>query len=148
MLYVFIWMLHMSQWLYTYVANVCSKCFTCFRRMLQVFYLDVAYAAVVIYICCKHMFQLFRMLQQVRLVSSRALLGQSACVHGERQSGPAPNERRTRHPCTTRRGTHGGPCSRSTHGYACCAPSPLSRIGLSHMVIALALGCVRYALFR
>jgi hypothetical protein len=36
----FIWMLHMFvdlQWLYTYVASVCFKCFTCFRRMLQVF---------------------------------------------------------------------------------------------------------------
>jgi hypothetical protein len=26
----------------TYVSSVCSKCFTCSRRMLQVFYLDVA----------------------------------------------------------------------------------------------------------
>jgi hypothetical protein len=25
----------MLQWLYTYVASVCSKCFICFRRMLQ-----------------------------------------------------------------------------------------------------------------
>jgi hypothetical protein len=38
---VFIWMLHMLQWLYTYIASVCSKCFTYFRRILQVFYLDV-----------------------------------------------------------------------------------------------------------
>jgi hypothetical protein len=30
-------MLHMLQWLYTYVARVCSKCFICCRRMLQVF---------------------------------------------------------------------------------------------------------------
>ena len=28
---------------HTYVASVCFKCFSCFKRMLQVFYLDVAY---------------------------------------------------------------------------------------------------------
>jgi hypothetical protein len=28
-------MLHMLQWLYTYVISVCFKCFICFRRMLQ-----------------------------------------------------------------------------------------------------------------
>jgi hypothetical protein len=38
--------LHMLQWLYTYVASVYFKCFICFfRRMLQVFYLDVAYVS-------------------------------------------------------------------------------------------------------
>jgi hypothetical protein len=31
----FIWMFHMLQWLYLYVASVCFKCFICFRRMLQ-----------------------------------------------------------------------------------------------------------------
>jgi hypothetical protein len=52
-------MLHMLQWLYIYVANVCPQCFTyfftrmlqpclpgcciCFTHMLQMFYLDVAY---------------------------------------------------------------------------------------------------------
>jgi hypothetical protein len=30
----FIWMLHMLQWLDTYVANICSKYFICIRRML------------------------------------------------------------------------------------------------------------------
>ena len=45
----FIWMLHMFQWLYTYVARVYSKCFRC---MLQVFYLNVAHVAVAIHICC------------------------------------------------------------------------------------------------
>jgi hypothetical protein len=40
-LHVFIWMLHMLQWLYTYAASVCSKIFTYFRRMLQVFYPDI-----------------------------------------------------------------------------------------------------------
>jgi predicted DsbA family dithiol-disulfide isomerase len=32
----------MLQWLYTYVSSVCSDCFICFRRMSQVFHLDVA----------------------------------------------------------------------------------------------------------
>jgi hypothetical protein len=36
----------MLQWLYTYVASVYSNCFIYFRRMLQVFYLNVAYVAV------------------------------------------------------------------------------------------------------
>jgi hypothetical protein len=54
----FIWMLHMLQWLYTYVANVCFKC-NCFKRMLQVFYLDVAYVALAIHICGKCIFQMF-----------------------------------------------------------------------------------------
>jgi hypothetical protein len=30
-----IWMLHMLQWLYTYVASLCVKYFTCIRRILQ-----------------------------------------------------------------------------------------------------------------
>jgi hypothetical protein len=42
---------------YTRMLQVYSKCFTCFTRMLQAFYLDVAYAAVVIHICYKRMFQ-------------------------------------------------------------------------------------------
>jgi hypothetical protein len=61
MLYVFIWMLHILQWLYMYVVSVCSKCFTYFKYMLQVFYLDVAYVVVVIHICCKRVFQLFHL---------------------------------------------------------------------------------------
>jgi hypothetical protein len=39
-------MLHMLQWLYMYVAKVCSKCFICFfRHKLQVCFLDVAYVS-------------------------------------------------------------------------------------------------------
>jgi hypothetical protein len=45
----FIWMLHMFHWLYMYVANVR------FKRMLEVFYLDVTYLAVVIHICYKYL---------------------------------------------------------------------------------------------
>jgi hypothetical protein len=40
--------LHMFQWLYIYVASVYSKCFICFRYMLQVFISDITYVAVAI----------------------------------------------------------------------------------------------------
>jgi hypothetical protein len=55
--------LHMFQWLYTYVTIVCFKYFNYFKRMLQVFYLDVAYVvvayvAVTIHVGCKCMFQI------------------------------------------------------------------------------------------
>jgi hypothetical protein len=50
-------MLHMLQWLYTYVARVCSKCFICFRHMLQIyvqmFDLFEMYVAIVSSECCK-----------------------------------------------------------------------------------------------
>jgi hypothetical protein len=46
-------MLNMLHWLYTYVVSVCFKCFICFKRILQVFYLDVAYVAMLIHIYCK-----------------------------------------------------------------------------------------------
>jgi hypothetical protein len=49
------------------VASVCSKCFICFRRMLQVFYLDVAYVASV---CFKYFNCFRRMLRQVFHVPS------------------------------------------------------------------------------
>jgi hypothetical protein len=35
---VYLRMLHMLQWLYTYVSIVCSKCFIYIRPMLQVFH--------------------------------------------------------------------------------------------------------------
>jgi hypothetical protein len=51
-----------------YVASVYFKCFRCFRGMLQVFYMgiaivdrDVAHVAIVVYICCKRLFQLFHL---------------------------------------------------------------------------------------
>jgi hypothetical protein len=34
-----------------------------FKRMLQVFYLDVAYVALAIHVCCKCMFQMFHLFQ-------------------------------------------------------------------------------------
>jgi hypothetical protein len=83
-----IMMLHMLQWLYTYVVNVCSKCFICFRHMLQevLFYvasvswasesdprvrdtditkvdLDVVYVAMAIYVCYRYLFKVFHLLQ-------------------------------------------------------------------------------------
>jgi hypothetical protein len=88
----FIWMLHILQWLYTYVASVSSKYFTYFRRMLQAFYLDVVYVVVVIHICCKHMFQLFHQVSVCcgRCSDSRAC---TRCTHPSSTTmlcGPAP----------------------------------------------------------
>jgi hypothetical protein len=58
-------MLHMLQWLYMHVA---SGCFKCFRRMLQVFHLDVAkvdmdvaYVSIATQVCCKCMLQMFQL---------------------------------------------------------------------------------------
>ena len=56
-------MFHLFQ---TYVASVLSICFICcngYTRMLQVFYLDVAYVAVAIHICCKRLFKKFHLFQ-------------------------------------------------------------------------------------
>jgi hypothetical protein len=58
-----------------HVANICFKCFRCFRGTLEVFYIDVvkvdrdvskvdpdvAYVAMVVYICCKRMFPMFHL---------------------------------------------------------------------------------------
>jgi hypothetical protein len=64
----------MLQWLYTYFASICFKCFTYFRRVLHVFYLDVAYVAVAIHISCMSMFQMFHMLQTyIPIVVANAL---------------------------------------------------------------------------
>jgi hypothetical protein len=52
-----------------HVANVCFKCFRYFRGILQVFYIDVAkvdrdvaYVAMVVYVCCKCLFLMFHLL--------------------------------------------------------------------------------------
>jgi hypothetical protein len=58
----------MLQWLYMYVVSVCSKCFICFRQMLQVFYLDIAY--VVVASVCSKCFSCFRYMLQVFKVLS------------------------------------------------------------------------------
>jgi hypothetical protein len=46
----FVWMLHMFQWIYTYVTSVYSKCFICFRRMLQTYVINVSPVSEV---CCR-----------------------------------------------------------------------------------------------
>jgi hypothetical protein len=64
-------------------------------------------------------------------LNDRALTGQSACAHAERQSGPTPNWRRTRRPCTTKLGPHSGACNRGQHRYGRCAPTlSISRMQL------------------
>jgi hypothetical protein len=60
----------MLQWLYTYALSVCFKYFCYFRRMLQVFYLDVTYVAVIIHIFLKRIFQLFHLFQTYIATSS------------------------------------------------------------------------------
>jgi hypothetical protein len=76
----------MLQWLYTYVANVCPQCFICvFRRMLQVrlseccicfthmlqvFYLNVVYVAVIFKRFFKCFYKFFRSMFQVFHMSS------------------------------------------------------------------------------
>jgi hypothetical protein len=73
----FIWML---QWLYTYVVSVCFKYFSCFKRILQVFY-DVAYVVLAIHICCKCMFQMFQLFQTY-IASVSVLSGCCICCSG------------------------------------------------------------------
>jgi hypothetical protein len=54
--------LHILQWLYMYVASICFKYFNCFKRMLQVFYLNVVYVTSVCFkyfSCFKCMLQMF-----------------------------------------------------------------------------------------
>jgi hypothetical protein len=53
----------MLQWLYTYVSSVGSKCFTCFRRMLQVFHRDVAKVYLDVAYICEYFKFFIRMLQ-------------------------------------------------------------------------------------
>jgi hypothetical protein len=60
--------LHMLQWLYTYVASVCFKCFSYSKCMLQVFYIDVVYVALLyIYVAsvCYKCFSYFKCMLQV-----------------------------------------------------------------------------------
>jgi hypothetical protein len=51
-----------------HVARVCLKCFRCFRGLLQLFHMyvakvdqDIAYVAMVVYICCKLLFLMFHL---------------------------------------------------------------------------------------
>jgi hypothetical protein len=45
----FMWILYMLHWLYMYVTSICFKYFSCFKHILIVFYLHVAYVAVAIH---------------------------------------------------------------------------------------------------
>jgi len=69
------------------VSTVCSKCFICFRRILQKFHLDVAkvdrgvaHVAYVLEACCKSMFWVFQMFQ--RYISSVFRDACCNCVYG------------------------------------------------------------------
>jgi hypothetical protein len=42
------------------MLSVRSKCFTCFRPMLQLFHMNVAYVSD---ICCKRLFKIFHLFQ-------------------------------------------------------------------------------------
>jgi hypothetical protein len=58
------------------LASVCFKCFSCFKRILQLFYLDIAYVAVAIYVCCRCMFQMFHLFRTyIASVSSGCCIG-------------------------------------------------------------------------
>ena len=76
-------MLHMLQWLYTYISSVCSKCFISFSRhifasvlsrccicfhtckvfsavFLQVFHTHVSSVSAISYVCCKCFIWMFQ----------------------------------------------------------------------------------------
>jgi hypothetical protein len=72
-------MLYMFQCLYTYVASVYLKCFI---RMLQRFYLDVAFVAAAIHIC-KRMFTCFIRMMQKCLVATLAGAAVPICATSE-----------------------------------------------------------------
>jgi hypothetical protein len=61
----------MLQRQYVYVASVC---FSFFKSMLQVYFLDVAYVAVAVHICCTGMFQMFHMFQTYVTVSASCFM--------------------------------------------------------------------------
>jgi hypothetical protein len=56
-------LMHMLRWLYMYIASVGFKCFSYFKRMLQVFYLVVAYVVMAIHVCCICIFQIFQLVE-------------------------------------------------------------------------------------
>jgi hypothetical protein len=59
----FIWILHVFYLDVTYVAIIIYVRCKCIFQMFQLFHLDVAYVAVVIHVCCKCMFQMFHLFQ-------------------------------------------------------------------------------------
>jgi hypothetical protein len=57
------WMLYMFYLDVAYVAMAIHLCCKCILQMFQLLYLDVAYVAVAIHVCCKCMFQMFHLFQ-------------------------------------------------------------------------------------
>jgi hypothetical protein len=45
----------------SHVARVFFKCLRCFRDMLQVFRMDVAYVVIVVHVCCRRLFLMFHL---------------------------------------------------------------------------------------
>jgi hypothetical protein len=67
-------------WFATFVQKgVCFKCFSCLKRILQVFYMDVVYVAQAIHVCCKCIFQMF---QLFRMYVASVLSGCCICCTG------------------------------------------------------------------
>ena len=73
--------LHILQLLYMCVASVCFKCFSYFRGILLVFYLNVIYVAMPINICCTIMFPMFHMFRMYVNVLSRCCICCSAYIY-------------------------------------------------------------------
>jgi hypothetical protein len=67
-------MLHMLQWLHTYVSSVGSKCFICFRRILQVFYL------VVVKVDLDWMLHIYAIVSNVFIHMLRVILSETTYV--------------------------------------------------------------------
>jgi hypothetical protein len=72
---VFMYLLHILQ---CYVVNVCSKCFICFRRMLQLFHLSVAKVDMDV-----------GLLNEEERASAGAIAG-SMCTAAQRGCSPGP----------------------------------------------------------
>jgi hypothetical protein len=110
-------MLRIVLWLYTFVSSICSKCFSYLGHMLYVFYLDVAYVVVYIYICYKRMFYMFHLFQMYVVASS------SYCPRGRRRS-PCVHEKRDRcgrYPCSGAGEQAGRQASEQAGRLACSA---------------------------
>jgi hypothetical protein len=66
----------MLQWLYNYVSSVCSRCFICFRHMLQVFHLCVCkyfkcfHLNVAMFVMATHLFLSFYDVLQVLVLQT------------------------------------------------------------------------------
>jgi hypothetical protein len=56
------WHCVLSVWdIFRHVSSLWFKCFRCFRRIFQMFHLDVAYITMAIHACFKRVFQMFQM---------------------------------------------------------------------------------------